>query len=94
MSFKFSILVDVVGITSDVHEFEITISLSCRLWFPLVLDRKLRKNDQILSIDSIDSHQDGKLGRLEIRDEIEEVILDLKKSDQVVRIGTSLSPNL
>ena len=59
-----------------------------------MLDRKLRKNDQILSIDSIDPHQGGKLERLEIGDEIKEVILDLEKSDQVVRIGTSLSPYL
>ena len=72
-------------------QLENIIYLPYRLQLPQVPCREpRRKRSNILSIDSIDSHQTGKSKRLEIGDEVEEVVLDSQRPNQVVRVGMLL----
>ena len=50
------------------------------------------KRSNILSINFIDSHQTEKSRRLEARDEVEEVVLDSQRSNQVVHSARVYPP--
>nr|XP_027093650.1 uncharacterized protein LOC113714051 [Coffea arabica] len=60
---------------------------------PRPLPRSEDKRPAVLSIDCIDPHKAGKPSRLESGDEVEQVVLDEARPDQVVQVGAnSLTP--
>ncbi|XP_027150491.1 uncharacterized protein LOC113750749 [Coffea eugenioides] len=91
LSFKFSPPAGVAEVSSDVNAakecYLVTIQTVVT---PRPESRVERKRPTVLSIDSIDSQKIEKPGRLKPGNEVEVVILDEVRPDQMIPVGTSL----
>ncbi|XP_071926066.1 uncharacterized protein [Coffea arabica] len=91
LRFKFPTPAGVAEVSSDVgaaREFYLpTIQTAVG---PQPPPRSEEKRPAVLSIDCIDPHKAGEPGRLEPGDEVEQVVLDEAKPDQVVQVGAGL----
>ncbi|XP_071939899.1 uncharacterized protein [Coffea arabica] len=95
LRFKFPTSEGVAEVSSDVGAarkcYLATIQAAVT---PRPSPRSEEKRPEVLSIDCIDPQKAGEANRLEPGDEVEQVVLDEVKPDQVVQVGAGLPPPL
>ncbi|XP_027158506.1 uncharacterized protein LOC113760135 [Coffea eugenioides] len=91
LSFKFSTPEGVAEVSSDVGTArECYLATIQAAVTPRPSPRSEEKRPAVLSIDCIDPQKAGEPNRLEPGDEVEQVVLDKAKPDQVVQVGAGL----
>ncbi|XP_071928220.1 uncharacterized protein [Coffea arabica] len=91
LSFKFPTLAGVAEVSSDVNAArECYLATIQAAVAPRAASKAEEKRPAVLSIDSIDPQKAGKLGKLEPGNEVEQVVLDDSRPDQVVQVGAGL----
>ncbi|XP_027178148.1 uncharacterized protein LOC113777314 [Coffea eugenioides] len=91
LSFKFPTPAGVAEVSSDVSTArECYLATIQAAVTPQTASKADEKRPAVLSIDCIDPQKAGKPGRLEPGDEVEQVVLDETRPDQVVQVGAGL----
>ncbi|XP_071920747.1 uncharacterized protein [Coffea arabica] len=91
LSFKFPTPAGVAEVSSDVGAArECYLATIQAAVGPQPLPRSEEKRPAVLSINCIDPHKAGEPSRLEPGDEVEQVVLDETKPDQLVQVGAGL----
>ncbi|XP_027182223.1 uncharacterized protein LOC113780640 [Coffea eugenioides] len=91
LSFKFSTPAGVAEVSSDVNAArECYLATIQAAVTPRTASKAGEKRPAVLSIDSIDPQESRKPSRLEPGDEVEQVVLDEARPDQVVQVGAGL----
>ncbi|XP_071916230.1 uncharacterized protein [Coffea arabica] len=91
LNFKFPTPAGVAKVSSDMNAVrECYLATIQAAVTPRAVSKAEEKRPTVLSIDSIDPQKTGKPGRFEPGDEVEQVVLDEARPDQVVQVGAKL----